>query len=111
MITTWFPARAGQRVARQLGATAVVRTDESQVEAGLLLGGGVERDVEVDHRDAGLDRLDDRGDHRLRVGWRQDDDVHLLRDEALDGHDLRVEVGASSFIPTVLRTKSPRFFS
>ena len=53
----------------------------------------VELDVEVDDRDAGIDGALGGGDEADRVGGGEADQVDLLRDEVLDGVDLRVDVG------------------
>ena len=79
-------------VAGQLGAGAVVRAEEGQVDARVGHGLLVERDVDVDDLDAGLERPGDGLDHGLGVGRGDDDDVELLGDVVLDGADLGGEV-------------------
>ncbi len=86
------PECLGERVARELGAGAVVGPEEGEIDAGRLLGVLIEFDVDVDHLDAGFHRLGDRRDHRLRIRRRDDDDVVFLGDEVLDRVDLRGEV-------------------
>jgi hypothetical protein len=87
------PQCLGQFIARELGAAAVVRPHEGEVEAGLLQRGRVQRHVEVHDRDAGLQGPRDGRHHGARIRRRNDDHVVLLGDEVFDSGGLRVEVG------------------
>ena len=82
----------GQTIPHRLGAFAVVRPDEGELGAALREHGGIELVVDVDDDDPGFLGFAARGHERLRVGGRNDNGVHLLRDHLLDEVDLPADV-------------------